>query len=41
MHHCVLTEDAMQAKEIATEDIKLLIKENWLVERVEVKEAKK
>ena len=37
VHHCVLTKDAIEAKEIATEDIKLLIKENWLIERVEIK----
>lgn len=40
VHHYVRTNDSIEAKEIATEDIKLLIKENWLIERVEVKEVR-
>ena len=36
IYHLVHTEDEVQAKEIATEDILRLVKEKWLIARVEV-----
>ena len=37
--HLVQTEEDLQAKEIATEDIQRLIKEGWLIERVRISEV--
>jgi len=37
--HLVRTEEDLQAKEIATEDIQRLIKEGWLIERVHISEV--